>query len=114
MAAEKEALPPQKISKPAFSKGEEELFSGTLREKQKEDEQKLQKELQVQKESPKLEQEIFTESNVPAEPAETEYLKEEQQELPADTEVLREPAPAEEPVQKELTPVETASEERNL
>ena len=33
-------------SKPAFSKGEEELFSGTLREKQKEDEQKLQKELQ--------------------------------------------------------------------
>ena len=100
----KEALPPQKISKPAFSKGEEELFSGTLREKQKEDEQKFQKELQIQKESPKLEQEILTESNVPAEPAETEYLKEEQQELPADTEVLREPAPAEEPVQKELTP----------
>ena len=118
----KEALPPQKISKPAFSKGEEELFSGTLREKQKEDEQKLQKELQIQKESPKPEQKILTESSVPAGPAETEhpkelpqettYLKEEQQELPADTEVLREPAPAEEPVQKELTPVETASEER--
>ena len=93
-----------------------------MREKQKEDEQKLQKELQIQKESPKLEQEILTESNVPAEPAETEYpkelpqettyLKEEQQELPGETEVLREPAPAEEPVQKELTPVETASEER--
>ena len=118
----KEALPPQKISKPAFSKGEEELFSGTLREKQKEDEQKLQKELQIQKESPKPEQEILTKSDIPTEPAETEYLKEppqettylkeEQQELPADTEVLREPAPAEEPVQKELTPVETASEER--
>ncbi len=98
----KEALPPQKISKPAFSKGEEELFSGTLREKQKEDEQKLQKELQIQKESPKLEQEILTESNVPAEPAETEYLKEEQQELPADTEVLREPVKQEEPKQLEL------------
>ena len=107
----KEALPPQKISKPAFSKGEEELFSGTLREKQKEDEQKLQKEIQIQKESPKPEQKILTESNVPAGPAETEhpkelpqettYLKEEQQELPADTEVLREPAPAEEPVKQE-------------
>ena len=107
----KEALPPQKISKPAFSKGEEELFSGTLREKQKEDEQKLQKEIQIQKESPKPEQKILTESNVPAGPAETEHpkelpqettsLKEEQQELPADTEVLREPAPAEEPVKQE-------------
>ena len=117
----KEELPSQKISAPAFTKKEEELFKGTLRENQKLDQQKHQEVPKVPEESKKPEQKILTESNVPTEPAKTEYpkelsqettyLKEEQQELPGDTEVLREPAPAEEPVPQELTPVETASEE---
>ena len=93
-------IPLQKVSRPAFTRGEEELFSGTLREKQEQDES-----VKIQNLSQKPEVQPEEEVKAIPEPKSSgsmqPYPTAAEREMPEDTDMVKESAPVKEPEKSE-------------